>query len=1094
LNVSNNGTGTGTLTLGAVSDGGANHSITLMGGGTLSLFAGGTYGGNTNINAGALIVTNPSGSATGTGTVTLAANTTLAGIGSIGGPTVVSSGAHVSPGVGAGNIGTLTLATTNLNSGANLDVDLGAISNDAVHAGALTLGSNLNVNLNLLAGFPIGTYTLATSTGIAGSPTFTVSHSGPGDIYGSHYVVSQQGNNIVLNINVASQKWTGAAGSGGNGSWDTASVNWDPAVNGGVFADNSFNQVFDDTGTNTNISIPAPVSPLGVRFANNTVTYTIATGSQPISGPAVVVIQGPGTVNLNSPNAHTGGTNILGGTVNIGDVGALGTGPVTIAGGTIDNTTGQPFPTLANNFVFAGNLTYAGTANSLDLGSGTVTLAATPTITVLANTLRIDGNIGDGGNGFGFTKAGPGELDLVGNTNTYSGTTTLLNGTLVVSNATLGGGSAPLVVNGGTLSLGGTTQNVGPVTITGGSILSGTLSATAFNINNSADLALDPSLVLAGTGALTKNGAGVLTLAGMTNTYAGGTTVNSSTVSIDGDANLGAPATLTLNGSTLLVTVGTAANAAAGTATLSAGRGITLGASGGTISIGFVDTTPTAAGNNGHLASEVALVYNGVITGPGGLTVVGQAGIDQVEQSILDLGAVATYQGNTTINSAIAQVNSGITGTTATGANPLVNVLPTGTVLNLINNGAWNIDSNSSSLTVAGLTGDATGRFGTTNTGSFSTLTIGGAGTYTFPGVIGAITVAGKLGHDDRLGLIMNGTGTQILSGANTYAGGTTVTSGTLTTTATGSIGNGFLTVSAADTITSVMNIGSNQPITSLSGTVAGSGSARVNVSGGVTLTDSQTTATTFAGTLALGAAAAPHGGGTLRTTGSGALEIQGAPSLGNNSNINVTTTGTVRFNVAGGSAVVGTGVQAAVQDTAILELAGSVSALSQASGGRVDVLNNSAAATGLHVTGTNQQVGGVDGTGTTQVEAGASLTANHIVQGALVINGNATTPGLVNIAASDASGNPLASSSRLAIAGSIAAAGSGAKIVSGTFGSSSLPASGGLTAESGVGTSLAVSSVNLSGGAAEVPEPSTIVIALIAVAFLGCVVRRKRS
>jgi hypothetical protein len=104
-------------------------------------------------------------------------------------------------------------------------------------------------------------------------------------------------------------------------------------------------------------------------------------------------------------------------------------------------------------------------------------------------------------------------------------------------------------------------------------------------------------------------------------------------------------------------------------------------------------------------------------------------------------------------------------------------------------------------------------------------------------------------------------------------------------------------------------------------------------------------------------------------------------------------------------------------------------------------------------------------------------MTANHIVRLSLIINGNAATPGLVAIAASDASGNPLALSSGLAVAGSIAAASSGSTIVSGTLSSSSLPASGGLTGESGVGASLAASGVNLGGAAAAVPEPSAIVL-----------------
>jgi hypothetical protein len=47
---------------------------------------------------------------------------------------------------------------------------------------------------------------------------------------------------------------------------------------------------------------------------------------------------------------------------------------------------------------------------------------------------------------------------------------------------------------------------------------------------------------------------------------------------------------------------------------------------------------------------------------------------------------------------------------------------------------------------------------------------------------------------------------------------------------------------------------------------------------------------------------------------------------------------------------------------------------------------------------------------GTTQVNAGSDLTANHIIQTALVIGGTINNPGLVTINASDASGNPLVS------------------------------------------------------------------------------------
>ncbi len=1112
-----------TLTVGgSIGDGGNALGVTKDGPGTLALAGANTFSGGmtvsagtlllsgtnssaaaTHVNAGTLAVTNASGSATGSGTVTVASGATLAGTGNIAGPVVFNNSGNLSPGIGAGGIGALHVGPTTLNTGAALDYDLAglaAFDTTAVN-GQLALGTSLTVNLNAESGFSLGTYNLVTSSGRTGTPSFTVNHSGDGDNPHFIYNVTTQGNNIVLIVDASAQKWTGAAGSGGTGNWDTTSVNWDPAVNGGLYQDNQHKQLFDDTGTNTNINVVSPVSPLAVLFANNTVPYTVT--GQPITGSTAVVIQGPGTVTLSSPtdsgNTYTGGTTLLGGTLNIGNFNALGTGTLAIAGGSIDNMSGSTI-TLNNNELWSGSFTFLGSSDIFVNGL-TVSLTTSPTVTVAAGTLTINATIDDAGAGYGFTKDGPGTM-VLREGNTYSGTTNVVAGTLFVSSAggTLGNGTAPVSISGGALDLGGTTQSVGAVNVTGGSLIDGTLTAASINVNIAADMTISANLD--GAATLTKNGAATLTLSGLSSTYSGGTVINNGVVSIASDnitngTNLGAipaaaqPANITLNGGTLRVTAGTAENAGAGVMTLATTRGITLGPNGGTLNVDFVNTTQTKD-------TETALVYNGVITGPGGLTITGMAGIDQANQSIVGLSAPATYQGNTTISSAVAQVNAGNTGINNGAA--VVNILPTTTTLNLINNGAWNLDSGSSNLTVAGVTGqgpmgdDATGRIGTTNQSTAVSLTLTGAGNYSFPGIIGAFTVAGKLGHDDRISVIMNGTGTQVLSGPNTYTGGTTVTSGTLTTTSAGLIGNGSLTVSAADGIQSVMNVGNNQPITSLSGTVAGSGSARVSVAAGVTLTDTQTTATTFAGTLALTAGATPHSGGTLRVAGGGTLEIQGAPALGNNSNINVATTSTLRFNVTSGAASVGTGVLATVSDSATLELAGSVPALDPAVPvkGRADVLNNSTASAGVHVTGTNQQVGYVDGTGTTQVETSSDLTANHIVQAALMIGGDSTHGSTVTIAASDTNGNSLGQAGGLATLSGSLAANTPLPTSSLIAGGSSLGSlNGSIPGGSNLGC-LPGGGLSLGGGTAAVPEPSTIVMTLLGIAGVAGFARRR--
>ena len=182
---------------------------------------------------------------------------------------------------------------------------------------------------------------------------------------------------------------------------------------------------------------------------------------------------------------------------------------------------------------------------------------------------------------------------------------------------------------------------------------------------------------------------------------------------------------------------------------------------------------------------------------------------------------------------------------------------------------------------------------------------------------------------------------------------------------------------------------------------------------------------------------------------------------------------GTLRFSNSG-TATISTGVTASVVAGATLELAGSVSALSSGSH-RVNITNNSNS-NGLLVSGTNQQVGNIDGSGNTQVNAGSDLTANHIIQSALVIGGTAGNPGLVTIDASDAFGNPLGQASGFALAGSSTSGG--------TFGADGI-GSANLSSD---GTDLAALSADnpaVGGQRAVVPEPSTLLLVLLALTSL---------
>ena len=203
------------------------------------------------------------------------------------------------------------------------------------------------------------------------------------------------------------------------------------------------------------------------------------------------------------------------------------------------------------------------------------------------------------------------------------------------------------------------------------------------------------------------------------------------------------------------------------------------------------------------------------------------------------------------------------------------------------------------------------------------------------------------------------------MAGNNTYAGPISVGLGsggaTIASTSTGRAGRHLLTLSGG-----------------------------VNVAQGATLSFIGPGNTTISGSgPVLAAATTADGNATLAMQGPGTLEIDAAPSLGDGSALTVSG-GTMRFKVTGGSATVGVGVTATVSSGGVLELAGSVSALS-AGGNQANVINNSSAAAGLLVSGTNQQVGTITGSGNVAVAAGASLTAYQIRQNSLTINGSGT-------------------------------------------------------------------------------------------------------
>ena len=175
---------------------------------------------------------------------------------------------------------------------------------------------------------------------------------------------------------------------------------------------------------------------------------------------------------------------------------------------------------------------------------------------------------------------------------------------------------------------------------------------------------------------------------------------------------------------------------------------------------------------------------------------------------------------------------------------------------------------------------------GTASSNMPFTLTTGGNSAFQVDNSATNLTLNGFLSGGGNL--TKSGAGTLTFGSRNTYAGSTTVNNGTLATTTTGGLGGGSLVVNGNSGATSTLNLGSNQTVASLSGTVVAGSSARVNVGAGSTFNVAQATNTTFAGAVALANGSTGGAGGILNKSGVGTLEIDGGLTLGNNTTLAV--------------------------------------------------------------------------------------------------------------------------------------------------------------------------------------------------------------
>ena len=184
----------------------------------------------------------------------------------------------------------------------------------------------------------------------------------------------------------------------------------------------------------------------------------------------------------------------------------LGSGSLTLAGGTLQTTGGTAFSS----------------AKAIGLTANSDVNAADSAGTTLSGAIS---------GGSMLTKTGNGTLVLTGN-NSYSGGTTIAAGLLQLgSTSALGSATGPLSVAGGLLDLHGYSLSVGALN-GGGTIDSlsggGALTAGCGNASGTFSGVIQNTV---GSLSMTKTGSGLLVLSG-SNTYSGPTTINGGTLQV----------------------------------------------------------------------------------------------------------------------------------------------------------------------------------------------------------------------------------------------------------------------------------------------------------------------------------------------------------------------------------------------------------------------------------------------------------------------------------------------------------------------------------------------------------------------------------
>ena len=633
----------------------------------------------------------------------------------------------------------------------------------------------------------------------------------------------------------------------------------------------------------------------------------------------------------------------------------------------------------------SNSLTFAGTITGGSTGTADI---KTLEVSTAGGAVNFSGAISNGGaTALDLTKSGGGTMTLSG-ANTYSGTTSVNSGTLNLTGSL--GNTATTVVSGAFLTGKGSIGATGSLTFdsgsnlrldgsTAGALTVGSAATGNLTLNPTTTVILDkvPVGMTAGTtilrvlnynGSLTGSSADLALQdsANYRNPVFSTATLKEVNLSIDSSA-------LTWSGASGAWDINTATNWNSGAEKFYQGDAVTFGDAGakavtitGTVqptSVTFNNTTGNDYTVSGNIGGATTLTKNGT-----GKTTLSSAnsftGAITVNTGTLLLsnttatGAVSIASGAVLETTLLQPFTGAVTasgagtlrfnGTTSTGFGSFAFNLGSGAVIEVLTGGGGFNGGFGSNKTYANNKADlsvASGAtFGTSNTnvrmdaltgsGSIDSSSGFTGGSFTFGVDDGSGDFSGELksAGTNKFPFTKVGTGTQTLSGANTYTGATVVQAGILNLTGartaaagTFTVGNlasttGTLGISNGTFALGAVTVGSGTGITTAgiinqtggtlttaanlvfgnggTGTTAGS-----NASGTYHLSAGSLTQT--AGVFSLGTNTG--GTGAFNLSGTGALAITGTLEIGRSSSSTLASYTTGTFSQTGGSATTGT-------------------------------------------------------------------------------------------------------------------------------------------------------------------------------------------